>query len=858
MRKFLSLLLFPSFFSLPLLAQHDTTWGDIDYQGRPWVNNVSRPYSISKGLEGRHLALWASHGRFYDLEKGRWRWQRPSLFTTCEDLFTQTIVVPFLIPMLENAGAVVFTPRERDWQRHEVIVDNDDQPSIHYEERVRNIEWDYAYQNGFAQHKGVYRDGENPFDAGTARMAETTRSKSKYSSIVFRPSIPETGKYAVYVSYQTLPSSIDDAHYIVWHQGQKTEFRVNQQMGGSTWVYLGSFLFDAGCDDMNCVVLTNQSNDGGHVTSDAVRFGGGMGNIERGGTVSHMPRCLEGARYYAQWAGMPYNIYSSKNGMNDYGDDINVRSLMLNELCGGSVYYPDSAGRNVPIELSLAVHSDAGYNKPDGEGVFGTLTICTTGNGNPTLGAGTPREMSRELAASLLDNTTADLQHMYKTWTPREVRDRNYSETRLPVVPSAILETLSHQNFTDIRYGLDPTFKFTLARSVYKTLLRYVCKNHDEDYVVTPLTPKHFRVEFTGKSKGEALISWEANIDPQEPTSDPTSYILYTAEGDGDFDNGTIVKGTSKTMRLDSGKLYSFRVEALNKGGKSFPTQVLSACYHSKRRKTVLIVDGFERLASPAVVGSGFDIDEDPGVSYGRSCSIIGRQMVYDRNLIGVEDSTGLGYSSHELQGRFIGGNDFNYVRTHARAIHEVSDYNIVSCSKEVVPILPLYNYDMIDLVLGLERNDGYSLMFYKTFPPYLRQVIAQYLVQGGRLFVSGAYVGTDMRAEDDLRFLNQILKCQLIDTYRSPEETIKGMGTSMDIYHQLNEHHYAATSCDVLMPTTNQAFCAMLYPNGMSAAVAYKGYDYRTFVMGFPLECIKDSDSRAFVMKGVLGFLLH
>ena len=26
--------------------------------------------------------------------------------------------------MLENAGAVVFTPRERDWQRYEVIVDN--------------------------------------------------------------------------------------------------------------------------------------------------------------------------------------------------------------------------------------------------------------------------------------------------------------------------------------------------------------------------------------------------------------------------------------------------------------------------------------------------------------------------------------------------------------------------------------------------------------------------------------------------------------------------------------------------------------------------------------------------------------
>ena len=35
---------------------------------------------------------------------------------------------PYIIPMLENAGAIVYTPRERDWQRNEVIVDNDIHP----------------------------------------------------------------------------------------------------------------------------------------------------------------------------------------------------------------------------------------------------------------------------------------------------------------------------------------------------------------------------------------------------------------------------------------------------------------------------------------------------------------------------------------------------------------------------------------------------------------------------------------------------------------------------------------------------------------------------------------------------------
>ena len=76
------------------------------------------------------------------------------------------------------------------------------------------------------------------------------------------------------------------------------------------------------------------------MTADAVRFGGGMGNIARGDSlqevVSGFPRYLEGARYNAQWSGMPYSVYSGKNGTNDYSDDINVRSYMTNYLAGGS------------------------------------------------------------------------------------------------------------------------------------------------------------------------------------------------------------------------------------------------------------------------------------------------------------------------------------------------------------------------------------------------------------------------------------------------------------------------------------------------------------------------------------------
>ena len=101
-------------------------------------------------------------------------WQRPNLFCTNEDLFTQTIVTPYLIPMLERAGANVFTPRERDWQPHEVVVDNDSRTPSVYTERQGRQRWQKADEPGFASLDSLCADGVNPFRIGTARMAKAT------------------------------------------------------------------------------------------------------------------------------------------------------------------------------------------------------------------------------------------------------------------------------------------------------------------------------------------------------------------------------------------------------------------------------------------------------------------------------------------------------------------------------------------------------------------------------------------------------------------------------------------------------------------------------------------------------------
>ena len=59
-------------------------------------------------------------------------------------------------------------------------------------------------------------------------------------------------------------------------------------------VYLGTFDFDSGCNSGNRVVLTNESAYNGFVTADAVRFGGGMGNVKRNNIISGLPDALKG------------------------------------------------------------------------------------------------------------------------------------------------------------------------------------------------------------------------------------------------------------------------------------------------------------------------------------------------------------------------------------------------------------------------------------------------------------------------------------------------------------------------------------------------------------------------------------
>lgn len=844
------------------------TWNNIHHHGNNWVTPLSRPYNINAGLQDRHICLWASHGNFYSISEKQWRWQRPKLFTTTEDLLSQTIVIPYLIPMLENAGAIVFSPRERDWQRNEVIVDNDlPVKNGKYIETSGRHQWLMA-DTGFAHRKDIYFDRENPFRDGSSRKVTAQNRKTQLSTAVWVPRITTAGKYAVYVSYTTLPNSVDDALYIVRHRGIETSFKVNQQMGGGTWVYLGTFDFAAGEDDSNCVLLTNLSDCEGEVTADAVRFGGGTGNIARGDSVnvrvSGLPRFLEGARYYAQWAGMPYSVYGNKESTNDYAEDINVRSKMETLLAAGSAYLPcDTMGMHVPIELSLALHTDAGYTR-DGSNT-GSLGIYTTEFFEGMLPSGLARLTSRDFCDIVLTQVDNDMHARYGQWTRRQMWDRNYSETREPQVPSMILEMLSHQNFYDMSLAHDPTFKFHLARAIYKGVLRYISRMHGSKAVVQPLPVTEPAADID-VSAHSVRVSWKPVDDPLEPTAKPHGYIIYHSEGDRGFDNGTHVRTTHIT--LDNARtdvLHRFRITAVNAGGESLPSTEVCAYISSHSRAKLLLVDGFDRLAGPKPLDNdsaqGFDMQADFGVPMARMPGYCGRQIYFGKNGMGREGNNGLGHSLTELQGVIIAGNSEDWSSRHAADISSVTgQYSIASttASALVHNAIDPRGFAMMDIICGLQKDDEYSLNRHKVLTTDMQSLLTLYTQAGGNVLLSGAFVGSDMADGPSANFTRAVLKYEFEDMVPADSvSNLSGLNKNFEIYDKPNETSYFVQYMNCLAPV-EPAFCPMVYaPNGEAAAVAYQGNDYRTMCFGFPLESIKDAAVRRHIFAGALNFLL-
>ncbi len=856
-----------------------------DVRPAPVVRNLSKPFVPTKGLFGRNVGIWNSHGWYYNNDLNRWEWQRPRLFLTVEDLVPTAFVLPYIVPMLEHAGANVFVPRERDLQTHEVVVDNDTQGSGYVEHATDAARWSTAPAKGFAVGTPPYGVGVNPFQLGTVRMAPASGPGD--ATARWSPDIPADGAYAVYVSYASVDSGTSDARYTVHHLGGSTEFRVNQQIGGGTWIYLGTFRFQQGRNDaIGSVELASGAVESGrYLTADAVRFGGGMGVIERGGTTSGRPKFVEGSRYWLQYAGMPDTlVYSFSRGRNDYRDDYMSRAEYLNYLMGAP-FGPNRdrgvKGLGIPIDISMAFHTDAGITTNDT--TVGTLSIygLESTDESQVFPDSMSRMASRDLADIIQTQIVNDTRASFDpAWNRRQLRNGDYSEARRPNMPGLLLELLSHQNFLDMEFALDPRFRFEVSRAIYKGMLRFLSAQYRVPYVVEPLAPVAFSSEFS--STGDVVLRWKPQADPLEPTALPQKYIVYTRKDDGGFDNGFVVDTAGAVIRtIVPGVIYSFKVSAVNDGGESFPSEVLAVCRASDSAHTALIVNGFDRISGPGTVNvpgyEGFTADLDAGVPDHVNPGMTGDQYDFDRSsAFRSNDAPGHGASFADLEGHPIAGNTFDFAVVHGRALR-AAGWSFVSVSRQAVmdSAVSLSSYPFVDLILGKEKEthwqrpalDSIRGVQYRVFPALLQASIAAYLRGGGNLLASGAYVGADLFAHPktdsiSVQFARSVLHFNWVtnhaartgDVFNS-DTTFLPRGTEFRFNQQPSSGLYAVESPDALVPADSGAQLLRYSENQFGAGVGYK-QACGVIVMGFPIETMPDANARTLLMQAVLRYL--
>ena len=825
-----------------------------------WIINESRPYTPREGLHQQYIALWSGHGYYYDLSEQRWKWQRAPYFTTIEDLFTHDYITTFIAPMLENAGCYVMIPRERDHSTTEIVVDYG---SPFYNERNNTEKGFHKWNNtqvGYEHPKEPLKEGDNPFTSGTGRAIEITTNS--IAQAAYLPYFPETERLSVYISYQSVKNSTKDAKYTVRHISGETTFRINQNIGGGTWVYLGEFTFAKGESGHGVIVSTykSENNNGKILTTDAVRFGGGYGNVSREGKISHLPKYAEGSRYYLQSAGFSPDVYfytEQEKEQNDYKDDYFSKGLWINELV---------KKYNVPLSLGVGIHTDAG--RYDNDSTIGTLAIYTRFSENKDkYPDGTSRTISRELADIIQTQIVEDMRNTYASnWNRRPLWDRSYVEARVPEIPSILLEMFSHQNFQDMKYGLDPKIQFTISRSIYKGILKYVAFTQNREYTVQPLPIKNFSTNLYFGNKPTAQLQWEERIDPLEESATADHYIVYTQVIDinnttpSDFDQGTIVYKNKFSLAIESDKIYNFKVTAVNKGGESFPSETLSVGYTNGRENTkALIINNFYKTGSSSyfdtdiLSSSGNITTIESGSPYIASYSYTGSQYNFDINQQWNSDYLpGYGASHLDYAAQRIAGNTFDYPITHGIALLQNGiSFASSSATGALSNRYEESNYQIIDIIFGKESANE------KIFSEEMVEFITKQAHSGKGILLSGAHISK--AASEIPEFGKEILKC----SYANSNATSSGKIISEDgsevvatIATSPNSERYCAESTEALLPSKGAKTLFRYSGSNSSAAVAYQSDKYDIITMGFPIETITSQHQINEMMREVIAIL--
>ena len=218
-------------------------------------------------------------------------------------------------------------------------------------------------------------------------------------------------------------------------------------------------------------------------------------------------------------------------------------------------------------------------------------------------------------------------------------------------------------------------------------MLKYLSNRYGCPYAVQPLPVNSFSVTF---GDGSLKLKWKETEDSAEPTAKAEGFLLYTRLDDGAFDCGREIDAVKDSdgyyvyeTSFEPGHIYSFRIEAFNSGGKSFPSETLAAGVPSSRMGDMPChgqlhsrSQQFRQGLGPAWFDypgyAGFDNRIDSGVPYLRETAFTGVMYQNRRDIPWTDDDNpGFGASYNDSAGSVIAGNSFDYPYVHGKAIME-------------------------------------------------------------------------------------------------------------------------------------------------------------------------------------------
>ncbi len=600
---------------------------------QPQVNDTG-------ALAGKTIYLSPGHGFYWSQVLNRWATQRGNNNSIVEDLVSIETLSQYLFPMLINAGARVVPVRELDLNTGLAVVDNG---GAGYAETGSGFS-DSSLM-GWGSPPAVIADQTNPFTLGTNRLLEAAATAT--ASATYSAMLPADGEYNVYVSYTAFTYRVTDAHYVVKHPGGESHFRVNQRRSGGTWVFLGRFWFKAGTA-AQVQVLNDSTTVPGNVSLDAVRFGGGMGRIDRGTGVSGRPRFEESARYHAQLSGAPSTVYDYSD--TDNNDDVGTRSRFaawVHEPGEDAVYVAWHTNAGGGVGTNTYVY---GPNPPDGTyqftGVAGSDTLA--------------RRVHAELINDFRNGWGAPM------WRDRGVVSAYFGEVNPShnnEMPSILIEVAFHDTASDAAALKEPNFRYIAARAISQGIMRYFAEKDGVPVTFPPEPPTH--VSAVGQANGQVTLKWRAAAtDGQGVAGGAASgYRVYSSADGLAWDDGVATTGATYSDAPTAVRYY--RVAATNAGGESFPS--LTVAFKPGMRR-VLVVNAFDRL---------------------------------EASMAKTEDLSQ--WSLGQVLRVFIGKlNDATYVRSHADAL-SFAPLGVDSASVEAVTAgdVPVAGYAAIDFIAG-------------------------------------------------------------------------------------------------------------------------------------------------------------